>query len=367
MVSQMRRRFPIRLWIPFAAVLVATGAAFAQTGEIPSLAASIRVEGPISFSGEPVPLDDPDVRERLEKELLISLWDRPQVVLWLKRSTRYFPVIEPMLEAGGIPDDFKYLALAESALRAHAGSPKGAMGYWQFMPATARKHGLRVDRYKDERRNVFRSTEAAVRYLGELRGQFGSWALAAAAYNMGEEGLASEILAQGVEDYYRLYLPLETQRYLFRVLSVKLILEDPERFGFVLEEGDYYPPTPFERLRFDSLQEAPLALVAKAAGTDFKRIKDLNPELRGHYLEPGRHEILVPPGAGDGFEERFASSLAAWSRDREDRVYVVQPGDSLSTIAQRFEVPIQALLIWNRIDLKKPIHPGDRLVVHRRD
>lgn len=332
--------------------------------EAPSLVSSIRVDGPLSFCGEPVPLEEPDVRERLEKEMMISLWDRPQVVLWLKRSRRYFPIIEATLKAKELPDDLKYLALAESALRPHAGSSRGAVGFWQFMPDTARKYGLRVDRFMDERRNVFKSTEGAARYLGDLYAKLGSWTLAAAAFNMGEEGLKSEILAQGIEDYYRLYLSLETQRYIFRVLSVKLIFQNPERYGFRLKDEDYYPPMVFERLIVDCPEETALAVVAKAAKTDFKRLKDLNPDIRGHYLEEGRHEILAPKGGSKGFQGRFRQAFKAWASDRKNRIYVVQEGDNLSIIAERFGVPLPALLIWNRIDLKKPIHPGDRLVIY---
>ncbi len=330
-----------------------------------SLVSSIRIDQPLSFCGEPVPLDQPDARERLEKELLISLWDRPQSILWLKRSTRYFPIIESILERHGLPEDLKYMALAESALRPHAGSPRGAVGFWQFVPESARKYDLRVDGFKDERRNVFNSTEAAARYLKALHTDFGSWTLAAAAFNMGEEGLKSEILAQGIENYYRLYLPLETQRYVFRVLSVKLIFEDPDRFGFTLKPEDFYPPLVFERLTLDCPEETALSVVAEAAKTDFKWIKDLNPEIRGHYLEKGRHEILVPKGGARGFTHRFRRAFEVWAKERKERIYIVQRGDSLSTIAEKFEVPLPALLIWNRLDLQKPIHPGDRLIVHK--
>jgi hypothetical protein len=330
-----------------------------------SLVSSIRIDGPLSFCAEPVPLDRADVRERLEKELLISLWDRPQAILWLKRSTRYFPVIESILKRNGLPDDLKYMALAESALRPHAGSPKGAVGFWQFMPETARKYDLRLDRFKDERRNVFKSTEGAARYLKDLHADLGSWTLAAAAFNMGEEGLKSEMLAQGIEDYYRLYLSLETQRYLLRVLSVKLILEDPDRFGFTLIPEDFYAPFDAERLTVDCPEETALSVVAGAAKTDFKWIKDLNPEIRGHYLEKGRHEILVPKGGSKGFERRFRRAFEAWAMERKKRIYVVQGGDNLSIIAERFEVPLPVLMIWNRLDLSKPIHPGDRLIIHK--
>jgi membrane-bound lytic murein transglycosylase D len=167
----------------------------------PSLMDHLRIRGPLDFCGEAVELEIQDVRERLEKELLLTLWDRPQVVLWIKRSGRYLPVIEKMLQDNNMPQDLKYIAVIESALRPHAGSRKGAIGFWQFMESPGRKYGLTINAEKDERRNIFKSTEAAITYFKELYELLGSWTLAAAAYNMGEQGLQSEILSQNTADY----------------------------------------------------------------------------------------------------------------------------------------------------------------------
>ena len=330
---------------------------------VPTLLESIRLDSKLSFCGEPVPLTDGEVRERMEKELLLSLWDRDQALLWLKRSKRYLPSIEKILSEEGLPDDLKYIALAESALRPHVGSPKGAVGFWQFLPATGRRYGLTVDDQVDERRNLYASTRAAARYFTELHEKFGSWSLAAAAFNMGEEGLQAEILAQQVNDFYRLYLPLESQRYLFRILSAKLILTQPEKFGFYLQDEDYYPPLRFTTVQLTTFEETSLTVVAKAAKTDFKRIKDLNPELRGHYLAAGTHTLALPANTPPGFLSRFENAHQQWRQQRNERIYVVQAGDNLSTIAEKFNVPLAALLIWNRIDMDKPLYPGDRLVI----
>ena len=331
---------------------------------IPPLEESLRLEQPLTFCGETVPLKDPNVRERMEKELLLSLWDRDQAVLWLKRSTRYLPVIEAMLSQAGLPDDLKYIALAESALRPHVGSPKGAIGFWQFLPATGRRYGLTVNEFVDQRRNLIASTKAATTYFSELYEKFGSWSLTAAAFNMGEEGLQAEILAQGVSNFYRLYLPLETQRYLFRILSAKLILTQPERYGFHLQDKDYYSPVRFTNVELTCYEETSLTVVAQAAQTDFKRIKDLNPELRGHYLAAGTYSLAVPKGMPPGFQERFNQGHKKWSQQRKERIYIVKPGDNLSTIAEQFRVPLAAILIWNRIDLNGRLHPGDRLIIY---
>ena len=335
-----------------------------DTSEIPTLMTALRIDSPLKFCGEEVPIDDQATRERFEKELLLSLWDRPQVILWLKRAPRYLPYIEKMLKDSELPDDLKYMAVAESALRPHAGSRKGAIGFWQFTPATGRKYGLIIDEYRDERRNIFTSTVAAIRYLKQLYEDFESWTLAAAAYNMGEEGLMAEILEQGIHDYYRLYLPLETQRYLFRILSVKLILSDPLTYGFMLTEKETYPQLSFDQVEVDCLEEIPIRIAAEAGSTHFKVVKDLNPELRGHYLARGKHTIRIPKGGAKDFQERFHVLQAAYSETRKEKIYIVKPGDNLSVIADKFGVPLAALIIWNRIDLKHPIHPGDRLIVY---
>jgi len=330
----------------------------------PTLVSSLHMADPQTFCGEPVPMDGQGIRERFEKEFLLSLWDRPQVILWLKRSTRYMPYIERMLKKNGLPDDLKYVAVAESALRPHAGSMKGAVGFWQFMRHTGRKYGLTVDRRIDERRNLFASTQAAIRYFKELYEEFGSWTLAAAAYNMGEAGLAAEILEQQTEDYYALYLPLETQRFLFRILSIKLILENPQKYGFDLTDEDGYPPVQFDRVRIKAQKDLPIKTVARAARTRFKVIKDLNPEIRGHYIPPGNRALLIPKGASKGFHKRLKQLLALPASARNEILYVVRKGDTLTAIADRFDVPLTALLIWNRINPKQHIHPGDRLIIY---
>ena len=327
------------------------------------LLSSLRLEQPILLCGERVPVDEPQVMERFEKEMLVALGNRPQVILWLKRTTRYFPYIEQMLRENGLPDDLKYLAIAESALRMHAGSSKGAMGVWQLMPQTARKYGLVVDLNFDERRNLYLSTPAVVTYLNALYERFGSWSLSLAAYNMGEEGLEAEILEQGVTDYYKLYLPLETQRFVFRILAIKRIVEAPQNHGFTLSPSDFYAQETFSAVRVNAFTDLPLRLIANAARTDFKTVKDFNPEIRGHYLAAGTRAVNIPSNGEKGFHDRLTAMVEVDARIRNQRVYVVKEGDSLSGIAQKFEVPLAAVLIWNRIGLSKVIHPGQRLVI----
>jgi hypothetical protein len=322
-----------------------------------------RISAPLNFCGEAVPLDHPDVRERMERELLIAVWNNPQVILWMKRSGRYMPAIEKMLQENKMPDDLKYVAIAESALRPHVGSSKGARGVWQFMEGTGTKYHLKVDNDFDERRSFYASTHAALNYLKDLYAMFGSWTLAVAAYNMGESGLQSEMLIQRVNNFYQLYLPLETQQYVFRILSAKLILSNPTRYGFHLPEEDLYSPYSVEQVEIRCPQDTPVQIIAQAAKTYFKVIKDLNPEIRGYYLPAGHHVLFVPKGAAEGFQTRFEGLFSQWLADRKVNVYIVKKGDNLYSLAERFKVPIQAILAWNRIALKKKLNPGDRLII----
>jgi hypothetical protein len=351
--------FAAGLWLPFQVY-----GAPSSKAKLPSLISSLNAVKKLDFCGERVPLNIQEVRERLEKEMLLTLWDRSQVLLWLKRSRRFLPPIEEILKKHKLPDDLKYVAIAESALRPHAGSKRGAIGFWQFMAATGRKYGLEVNERIDERRNVFFSTRAAAQYFIELHRMFGSWTMAAAGYNMGEEGLKAEILAQETDNYYRLYLPLETQRFIFRILAVKLVFADPVKYGFNLSDKDYYPPFSVDAVDIRCPQELPLQVVARAADTYFKMIKDLNPHIRGHYLSKGTHRLHIPKGAAAGFQRRYRALIEQYATLKKQRIYIIKKGDNLSSIAARFNVPLAVLIIWNRLDLSRPIYPGQRLVIY---
>lgn len=363
------RSFLNTLLVSLPILLVANGTVFSQPPppgtvlDFTPLIEAARVQGPLDFCGEPVPLEDPDVRERMEREMLLVLWDAPMVILWAKRAGQHMEAIEATLNENRLPLDLKYVPIAESNLRPHAGSPKGAMGFWQFMGPTAQKYGLKVDSEKDQRRNLADSTGAAIAYLKELHGMFGSWTLAAAAYNMGENGLSREIAAQDTRDYYRLYLPLETQRYVFRILAAKLILSDPGRYGFHLKPEDLYRPAAVDIATVEIAAETPVLAVARAAGTDLKMIKDLNPEIRGYRLAPGRHQLRLPPNSAKNFQARLAEEVQRIQGSEETIVYVVKEGDSLGAIAERFKVPLSEINRRNQLDPKKPIHPGQRLSI----
>ncbi|MEF2231820.1 MAG: transglycosylase SLT domain-containing protein, partial [Pseudodesulfovibrio sp.] len=329
-----------------------------DVARFPSLESAIRIKGPLSFCGEPVPIDLPEIRERLEIELLLMLWDRAQVILWLKRTGRYFPYIEGALAKAGLPGDLKYVAVIESALKPHAGSNRGARGVWQFIESTARKHGLVVDRYIDERRNAELATGAAIAYLSTLYEEFGAWTLACAAYNMGEVGLAQRIDAQETDDYYHLDLPNETERYVLRAVAAKIILSDPARFGFRLEAGDYYRPEVLDRVRLKTTRAAPVLVVAKAAGTYYKTIKDLNPQLLNDVIPAGEHVIFLPKGASTGFAERYQPLVSQYRQAAGGKAYIVQRGDTLTGIARKTGTPYRTLLKLNSLNGRSVIRPG---------
>lgn len=354
--------------------LAASGIASGESLEIPDAAlfpaniTDTRISPPVDFCGEPVPLNDPDIRENLEKEMLLTMWKRPQFILYVKRTGRYMPYVEKMLRENNMPDDLKYVAIAESALLPHIGSSAGAVGYWQFIKPTGKRYGLRIDKDIDERRNIFASTGAAIRYFKKLHGDFNSWTLAAAAYNMGEAGLRRRITQQNTRNYYHLYLPLETQRYIFRILAIKLILSDLPTYGFDLTQEDLYTPVEFDRVSLKLSRATSIRTIADAAGTYFKKIKDLNPEIRGSRLVKGSHVILVPKGAAKGFTKRFNDLLARKETEKagmKKEVYVVKKGDSLGMISERLKVPLRDLLQWNKLKYSSNIHPGQRLVIMR--
>ncbi|SLM28567.1 Predicted membrane-bound peptidoglycan-binding family protein [Desulfamplus magnetovallimortis] len=341
---------------------------------LPSLFKSTRYSGSLNLCGEKIPVHIHDVRERLEKEMLLALWDRAQVILWIKRASQYFPHMERILKEEGLPDELKYVAVIESGLRANAGSSKGAVGFWQFIPDTARRFGLRVDSSIDERRNLFKSTRAACAYLKKLYGQFNSWALAMAAYNMGESGLSNEISFQEINDYYQLYLYLETQRYVFKVIAAREIMENPGKYGFNYTSEDLYPVMQFSKVNLNLPSRIPLTLIASAAETTFKEIKDLNPDIRGYHLTSGKYEIFVPHGRERGFERAFSNSYSSWKQKNSSsgnsgsstskKYHVVRKGEGLSMIAQRYGVPLSTLLGWNNLKKNSVIHPGDRLIIY---
>jgi membrane-bound lytic murein transglycosylase D len=248
---------------------------------------SLAIPDRLVFAGEPVPIDDIDVKERYDKELLVNVYWQSQTVLMIKRANRFFPVIEKILKQHNIPPDFKYLAVAESGLQ-NVSSPAGAVGYWQFLEKTGKMYGLEITEEVDERLNIERSTEAACRYFAEAYRIFGSWALVAASYNMGIDGVKKQLEQQKVSSYYDLYLNTETSRYVLRTLALKEIMERPESFGFNVAQWHLYPEIATREVRIDRTIDD-LASFALENGANYKILKLFNPWLK-------KSQITVPPG-----------------------------------------------------------------------
>lgn len=237
----------------------------------------------IDFAGEKTPLNISDVRERLDRELLVNANLDATTLLILKRANRAFPVIEPILKQYGIPDDFKYLAVIESGL-VNAVSPAGARGVWQFMPETGKQYGLEVNEIVDERYHLAKSTVAACKYLLAAKNKFGSWTLAAASYNAGLGGVNKQLTFQGVDSYYDVLLADETSRYVFRILALKEIMQHPAQYGFTLTPGELYGVIPSKTVSVTA-SVPDLAAFAKEQGINYKILKIHNPWMRDRKLD----------------------------------------------------------------------------------
>jgi soluble lytic murein transglycosylase-like protein len=265
----------------------------------------------LEFAGEPVPLARWDVAERLEREFLLSVGNPAQVILWLKRSARYFPYIERELERAGLPEDLKYVAVIESALLPSAYSHASALGIWQFIASTAKRYGLSVTSGWDERRNPERSTAAALAYLRELRQRFPDWPLALAAYNAGDGRIEQALRHQGVSSYYQVALSEETERYVFRALAAKLILSEPERYGFEVPREQRYRAYDADVVAIELRERIAVADLARRAGSFYRELKALNPEIVEDWLGKGHYAIRVPKGNGPVLRAALGGAVRA--------------------------------------------------------
>jgi len=249
----------------------------------------------MDFSGEEVPTFMADVQERLDKEMITNMNYHTNTTLVIKRANKVFPIIEPILAKYGVPDDFKYLAVIESSL-VNAVSPAGARGVWQFMPATAKEKGMEVSDEVDERYHLEKSTEAACKYLLVAKEKFGSWTLAAASYNGGMNGISKKMEEQQVDNYYDLLLTEETSRYVFRILALKEIMKNSDKYGFRIPNEALYYAIPTKKIVIDTTI-TDLAKFAKTQGVNYKILKIHNPWLRDKKLTVTtgkKYEIEIP-------------------------------------------------------------------------
>ena len=332
-----------------------------------------RIPDSLNFCGERMPLEIPDVRERMEQAFYMELSDA-QIILDLKRSTRYFPYIEQKLHDVNLPIDLEYLAVAESALR-NAVSGRNAAGIWQFTDDAARRYGLKVNEFVDERFNFRKETDAALNYLRDLHSTFGNWTLAAAAYNMGTSGIRSSLDYQMVNNYYSLYLNDETFRFVFRIVALKEIMTHYKMYGFDLSPQDFYPPAETRLVVVPQIQD--IAAWARKQGSSYKEVKYLNPWLINRSLPAGTWAIELPKYSQpvvftsaspviDSIAEKPENSEhvnGGATSAIEGITYVVKRGDTLQRIATAYGVSIKDLVSWNGLSERSHLRVGQKLKI----
>ena len=243
---------------------------------------ALKIPNGLSFAGEKVPTELDDIKERMDRELLVNTYWQSNGLLLIKRAHKYFPLIEPLLKKYGIPDDFKYLAVAESGLENNS-SPAGAAGFWHFLKSSAKEYGLEVNQNVDERYNLEKATKVAAEYLKKSKKRFGTWTLAAAAYNAGNARIARNLKKQQVTNYYDLLLNSETSRYVFRIVALKEVLSNPRKYGFEFEEDDLYNLPDIKTVKVDTVITN-IASFAKKFKTNYKELKLNNAWLRENKL-----------------------------------------------------------------------------------
>ena len=243
---------------------------------------ALKIPDELTFAGEKVPTELYDIKERMDRELLVNTYWQSNGLLLIKRAHKYFPVIEPMLKKYGIPDDFKYLAVAESGLENNSSSA-GAAGFWHFLKSSAKEYGLEVNQNVDERYNLEKATKVAADYLKKSKKRFGTWTLAAAAYNAGNARIARNLKKQQVTDYYDLLLNSETSRYVLRIVALKEVLSYPKKYGFEFEKEDLYTSPATRTVKVDTVITN-IASFAKGFNTNYKELKLHNAWLRENKL-----------------------------------------------------------------------------------
>lgn len=256
---------------------------------------ALKIPNGLTFAGEKIPTDRFDIKERMDRELLVNTYWQSNGLLLIKKANKYFPIIEPILKENGIPDDFKYLAVAESGLE-NVTSSSGAKGFWQFLKSTAREYGLEVNNNVDERYNLELATKVAADYLKKSKEKFGSWTLAAAAYNAGNGRISKQLETQQVDNYYDLLLNSETSRYVFRIVALKEILSNAKSYGFEYDNEDLYQLPETYSVKVDTAITN-IASFAKLFNTNYKELKLHNPWLRENKLNNKSrklYEIKIP-------------------------------------------------------------------------
>lgn len=329
------------------------------------------------FAGEKVPMYDFEVRERVDRELLVNTYFQSASILHFKKAARWFPAIEKILKEQGIPDDFKYIAVIESGL-SNVVSPAGAVGFWQIMKNTGTELGLQVDDEIDERYDPIKSTYAACRYFKKAYKEFGSWTMVAASYNMGMGGLKRQANQQEQEDYHALFLNNETSRYVPRLLAVKQIMENPRQFGYHFKSKHLYKPLKTNKVEVDK-EVTDLAAFARSHDITYKHLKVFNPWMRKTYLPApaaGKKYVIEIPDKSvfddkADLKPEYKVVLPEVENIEKQAVqpdyievkHTVEKGQGLRDVAKLFEVRAVDLVIWNELESTELVK-GQVLKIH---
>ena len=309
----------------------------------------------ITFCEELVPINQFDILERFEKEMIVNTYWHSKTLLTYKRSKKYFPVIEEILRKNNMPDDLKYLVVAESGLE-NVTSPAGAKGFWQFMEKTAQQYNLEINTEIDERYNLEKASQAACEYLQELYDMFNDWTLAAAAYNMGQNALKRNIKKQQVNNYYDLKLNNETSRYIFRIVAYKTIYESPEKYGFHITNHNFQENIETYSINIsESIDD--LAKYALDLGVNYKIIKNFNPWILKNNLTINNdklYKLTVPTKNHIYINSDINYDTIFYKIERKDDIY---------QIARKFNIDASKILYWNNIFPSEKLKKGNELII----
>jgi len=322
---------------------------------------SLELPDEMDFAGEAVPLHINDVWERLDREMLVNIYWQSNTILVIKRAARWFPLIEKILKENGIPDDFKYIAMIESAFQ-NVTSPSGAQGFWQFLDETGKKYGLEINEHVDERYHVEKATLAACNYFKEAYGYFNNWTLVAASYNMGIGGVNVQLKKQKVNSFYDLFLNIETSRYIFRLLAAKEIYENQENYGFYILKKHLYKPLKTYEIITDTTI-ASLVDFAILHGSTYRNLKLLNPWLRSTELPNKNRKIYsisfpeqsVEDEVNEEENNEMAADTLAVPEPSQIQIVIHTVGkkEKLSDIASKYNVELEDLKKWNNLSDEK--------------
>ena len=313
---------------------------------------AINLPKKINFANENVPLDQFGIRERLDQELLINTYWQSKTILLIKRANKYFPIIEEILKENNIPDDFKYLAVAESGLE-NVTSPSGAKGVWQFLEKTGLEYGLEINSEIDERYHLEKSTEAACQYIQDAFIKFGNWTLAAASYNMGKHGLKKAIELQQVHNYYDLMLNTETYRYIFRILAIKEIIENHDKYGFIINQNDYYQLTKTKQIKMDTTIKD-LASFALDLDLNYKIIKNLNPWILRNKISNVNNKTYLLS---------IPIEQAIYLNKQDTIIHICKSKESVFEIARQYNVKIENILSWNNLLPSNKVKKNQQIII----